>query len=84
LPHHDAGGASGSASPFHAGLHEARPHRDKSKRRKICAGFWPIHNSSISRRLRAVQDPYSLRCVPQVHGAVREAARHASKSSKRK
>jgi histidine ammonia-lyase len=24
-----------------------------------------------------VQDPYSLRCVPQVHGAVREAARHA-------
>jgi histidine ammonia-lyase len=24
-----------------------------------------------------VQDPYSLRCVPQVHGAVRDAVRHA-------
>jgi len=25
-----------------------------------------------------IQDPYSLRCVPQVHGASRDAARHAT------
>lgn len=34
-----------------------------------------IHNSHID--CGKVQDPYSLRCVPQVHGAIRQTLEHA-------
>jgi histidine ammonia-lyase len=68
----------GSASPFHAGLHEARPHRGQIQTaenlRRILADSQILPSHADCRR---VQDPYSLRCVPQVHGAIREAARHA-------
>lgn len=33
-------------------------------------------SSSINTRKGDVQDPYTLRCVPQVHGAVSDALRH--------
>jgi histidine ammonia-lyase len=34
-----------------------------------------LEGSTLARRSKTwVQDPYSLRCVPQVHGAVRDAA----------
>jgi histidine ammonia-lyase len=41
---------------------------------------WLLRGSSIQHSHHAlphkVQDPYSLRCVPQVHGAVRDALAH--------
>jgi len=70
-------GLKGSISPFHAGLHETRPH------------LGVVHVASRVRALlkdseivpshadcSMVQDPYSLRCVPQVHGTSRNAWLH--------
>lgn len=70
--------ARGSAAPFDARIHEARPHpgqRDVAHNlRRLLAGsaILPSHAHCAK-----VQDPYSLRCVPQVHGAVRLALAHA-------
>jgi histidine ammonia-lyase len=36
-----------------------------------------LEGSRLAERLAAVQDPYSLRCAPQVHGASRDAIRFA-------
>lgn len=67
----------GSHRAFDARIHRARPHPGQiaSARnlRKALAG------SAIERSHRdcgKVQDAYSLRCIPQVHGAVRDALAH--------
>jgi len=68
----------GSATPFDARIHAARPHAGQievaENVRGLLAGseILPSHLNCGK-----VQDPYSLRCVPQVHGAVRDAVRHA-------
>jgi histidine ammonia-lyase len=68
----------GSATPFDARIHAARPHpgqqetADNVRRLLIASEILPSHLNCGK-----VQDPYSLRCVPQVHGAVRDAVRHA-------
>lgn len=70
--------ARGSAAPFDARIHDARPHqgqRDVARNlRALLRGskILPSH-----AHCGKVQDPYSLRCVPQVHGAVRLAVAHA-------
>lgn len=68
----------GSATPFDARIHAARPHTgqqetaDNVRRLLVDSEILPSHLNCGK-----VQDPYSLRCVPQVHGAVRDAVRHA-------
>jgi histidine ammonia-lyase len=68
----------GSATPFDARIHVARPHAGQIETadnvRRLLAGseILPSHLNCGK-----VQDPYSLRCVPQVHGAVRDAVRQA-------
>ena len=68
----------GSATPFDARIHAARPHAGQIETadnvRRLLAGseILPSHLNCGK-----VQDPYSLRCVPQVHGAVRDAVRQA-------
>jgi histidine ammonia-lyase len=68
----------GSASPFDPRIHAARPHpgqiRVASIVRQLLTGseILPSHVDCPK-----VQDPYSIRCVPQVHGAVRDAFDHA-------
>jgi len=70
--------ARGSASPYDARIHAARPHTGQievaANLRKLLRGsrILPSHAHCAK-----VQDPYSLRCVPQVHGAVRLAIDHA-------
>jgi histidine ammonia-lyase len=64
----------GSVVPFDARFHRARPHPGAF----ITAGNITRLNrgSSINASHRdcgRVQDAYSLRCMPQVHGAVRDA-----------
>jgi histidine ammonia-lyase len=65
----------GFPDAYDARLVEARPHLGAlevaTHMRAILAGSKLVRNSD--RR----HDPYSFRCVPQVHGAVREAIRHA-------
>lgn len=66
-------GLMGSVRPFDARLHEARPHRGQGLVARNLRRL--LRDSQIveahAQCLR-VQDGYSLRCMPQVHGAVRE------------
>ena len=70
--------ARGSASPFDARIHAARPHHGQKdvaqNMRRLLRGseILPSHANC-----EKVQDPYSLRCIPQVHGACRGAIAHA-------
>ncbi len=61
--------------PWDAAIHEARPHPGQrtvaANLRGLVAGS-PIRESHRNGDPR-VQDPYSIRCVPQVHGAARDA-----------
>ncbi|MBD2768013.1 histidine ammonia-lyase [Hymenobacter sp. BT664] len=62
----------GGTDPFSEGLHRIRPHAGQvlvaRRLRELLAG------SELQTYPRlAVQDPYSFRCQPQVHGASRDA-----------
>jgi len=64
----------GSAVPFDERIHAIRPHHGQqivaSNIRKLLEGSEIL---ASHRDCGKVQDPYSLRCVPQVHGASRDA-----------
>ncbi len=68
----------GSAAPFDARIHELRPHPGQ---RAVAANVRKLLEDSeilaSHRDCGKVQDPYSLRCVPQVHGASRDALDYA-------
>lgn len=67
----------GSASPFKKELHEIRPF---SGSKKVAARMLKFLKNSENLKSHEfcdrVQDPYSMRCVPQVHGASRNAFEH--------
>lgn len=68
----------GSDQPFLPQIHELRPHRGQ----KLSAAnmYAAMQGSTITDSHRwcdRVQDAYSLRCAPQVHGASRDALEHA-------
>lgn len=67
----------GTDRAFDARVHAARPH----PRQIDCAEFLRqlLAGSQMVRPTtdKNVQDPYTLRCVPQVHGAVRDAVAYA-------
>lgn len=67
----------GSESPFKEELHLIRPFKgtlEVAKRmRKFFEGSQNITSHETCAR---VQDPYSMRCIPQVHGASRNAYYH--------
>ncbi len=64
----------GSVKAFDARIHKARPHPGQqvvaSNLRKLLRGSEIMESH---RDCAKVQDAYSLRCIPQVHGAVRDA-----------
>ncbi len=67
----------GSASPFKKELHEIRPFEGSQLVAKnIRSLLEDSENLQSHRDCDRVQDPYSLRCVPQVHGASRNAYAH--------
>ncbi len=70
-------GLQGSIRPFSKQLHELRPfvgnQHVAGRIRTLLAGSEILENHIDCER---VQDPYSLRCIPQVHGASRNAWRH--------
>ncbi len=63
----------GSTDPFDERIHRLRPHKGQmdsaSNVRRLLKGS-EIRESH--RECMRVQDAYSLRCIPQVHGAVRD------------
>ncbi|MFK5974082.1 MAG: histidine ammonia-lyase [Flavobacteriaceae bacterium] len=70
-------GLQGSAKPFYNELHALRPFKGNvhvAKRVKRLLKGSEIMEDHID--CERVQDPYSLRCIPQVHGASRNAWLH--------
>lgn len=67
-------GLRGSLRPFDERLHALRPHpgaqRTAANVRRHLRGSAVLASHEFCDK---VQDPYSLRCAPQVHGAVRDA-----------
>ncbi|WP_299126887.1 histidine ammonia-lyase [uncultured Winogradskyella sp.] len=61
----------GRIDPFHDLVHEVRPHPGQ---RKVAKRFNELLADSelIKRKKQHVQDPYSFRCIPQVHGATKD------------
>ena len=69
----------GPAAPFLAALHHVKPHAGQQK---VAAAIQELLHEAPERLLRrdakdaryegSVQDPYSLRCVPQLLGAVQD------------
>jgi histidine ammonia-lyase len=61
----------GRIEPFNELLHQIRPHQGQLETalniRKIVEG-----SELIARPKKHVQDPYSFRCMPQVHGASKD------------
>ena len=69
----------GSARPFREDVHLLRPHPGQIASARRIASL--IHGSPIGASHEhdvdhAVQDAYSLRCAPQVHGAVADTLDH--------
>lgn len=71
-------GLKGTPVAFDERIHAARPHAGQMEvarhLRELLAGS-EIRESHLKNDPR-VQDAYCLRCMPQVHGAVRDALRH--------
>ncbi len=70
-------GLQGSIKPFYKELHALRPYKGTvhvAKRIKLLLEGSEIMEDHID--CDRVQDPYSLRCIPQVHGASRNAWLH--------
>ena len=67
---------NGRQDPFMEQLHIIRPHQGQIE---TARNFRNILNGSrlISQPGKKVQDPYSFRCIPQVHGAVKDTIRYA-------
>lgn len=68
-----------SARPFRADLHSLRPHPGQVASAERISGLLEgseIISSHSEDFHHAVQDAYSLRCAPQVHGAVSDTLDH--------
>jgi histidine ammonia-lyase len=67
----------GTDAAFDERIHKARPHPGQIRTAENLRSM--LEGSQIRESHRAcsrVQDAYSLRCMPQVHGAVRDALAH--------
>ena len=65
----------GLVEPFNRAVHVVRPHKGQLD---TAANITHILEGSelISQPKNYVQDPYSFRCIPQVHGAVKDTVRY--------
>ncbi len=70
-------GYQGSASPFKAQLHAIRPYKGTVEVAEHMRNILDDSENIASHiDCERVQDPYSMRCIPQVHGASRNAYFH--------
>ncbi|MBL0012449.1 MAG: histidine ammonia-lyase [Flavobacterium sp.] len=71
-------GFDGRIEPFNELIHYIRPHKGQIVTAKRVVDF--LEGSQIiSQRKEHVQDPYSFRCIPQVHGASKDAIDYAKR-----
>ena len=67
----------GRIEPFWECIQRVRPHKGQVETGEIYRHI--LEGSEIIVREKThVQDPYSFRCIPQVHGAVKDAMRHVT------
>jgi histidine ammonia-lyase len=67
----------GRIEPFFQQLHTIRPHQGQIETARNVKAL--LEGSElINRPKKHVQDPYSFRCVPQVHGAIKDAINYVS------
>lgn len=66
----------GRPDPFFESVHKIRPHKGQIETAKV---FRKLLRGSqlIARHKPHIQDPYSFRCIPQVHGASKDAIKYA-------
>jgi len=70
-------GMQGSESPFRDELHQTRAFKGNLEVATRMRHFFKnSQNMADHENCDRVQDPYSLRCIPQVHGASRNAYYH--------
>jgi len=72
-------GFDGRKEPFNELIHFARPHNGQIKTAHRINTF--LEGSElIAQEKQHVQDPYSFRCMPQVHGATKDTIRFVRKT----
>ena len=65
----------GRIDPYKDNLHTIRPHAGQLKTAQTVRGY--LNGSQILQtEKKHVQDPYSFRCVPQVHGATKDTVNY--------
>ena len=65
----------GRIEPFYPQVHEVRPHQGQIETAARIRGL--LNGSEIIKQKKVhVQDPYSFRCMPQVHGASKDTIRY--------
>src|SRR5690606_28133944 len=65
----------GKAEPFSDPVHRVRPHKGQVDTAAAIREL--LADSELQQRMKQqVQDPYSFRCVPQVHGASKDAIQY--------
>jgi len=65
----------GKAEPFSHPIHRVRPHNGQIETAAAIREL--LQGSGLQENVKTqVQDPYSFRCVPQVHGATKDVIRH--------
>ncbi len=69
----------GRIEPFNELIHWVRPHDGQLKTAKRVREF--LEDSALIRQKKQhVQDPYSFRCIPQVHGATKDTIDFVTKT----
>lgn len=67
----------GRIEPFFPQIQQVRPHKGQIETARVFRSL--LKDSEIIKREKEhVQDPYSFRCIPQVHGAVKDAMWHVT------
>ncbi|KAB1157527.1 histidine ammonia-lyase [Flavobacterium luteum] len=71
-------GFDGKVEPFNELIHYIRPHKGQIITANRIMEF--LEGSEIAEQSKThVQDPYSFRCIPQVHGATKDAIDYVKK-----
>lgn len=68
-------------SPFNELVHMVRPHRGQVKTAQQILEFLEDSEMGASEN-KKVQDPYSFRCIPQVHGASKDTLHFVNRTFK--
>jgi histidine ammonia-lyase len=67
----------GRIEPFNDAVHQVRPHKGQIHTAKRMRSFL-ADSELIKQHKEHVQDPYSFRCIPQVHGASKDSINYVA------